>query len=97
MKPNKKGGKKNLPFGRRMLIFLAGVLAFVGLLAMIFCMLCPLVSPDKFVWLSFFGLAFWPILFFNVLMFVILLLLKSRKTVFISIISIALSLLGLQK
>lgn len=97
MKPNKKGGKKNLPFGRRMLIFLAGVLAFVGLLAMIFCMLCPLVSPDKFVWLSFFGLAFWPILFFNVLMFVILLLLKSRKTVFISIISIALSLPGLQK
>ena len=58
MKPNKKGGKKNLPFGRRMLIFLAGVLAFVGLLAMIFCMMCPLVSPDKFVWLSFFCLLY---------------------------------------
>ncbi|MGN0033353.1 MAG: endonuclease/exonuclease/phosphatase family protein [Candidatus Limimorpha sp.] len=93
----KQKGKKRLSFGRRLLIFLAGIFATLGLFGMILCVINPLIAPDKFVWFSFFGLAFWPLLIFNILMFVILFLLKSRRAVFISLIAIAVSIPGFKK
>lgn len=89
--------KRKLSFGRRLLIFFVGIFAFLGALSMTMCALSPFVSPETFVWASFFGLTFWPILIFNLLILIALVLLKSRKTLLISLFAIIIAVPGFKK
>lgn len=84
-------------FGRRMLIFLVSIFAVIGLLSMFLCAINPYISPDYFVWTSFFGLAYWPILFFNLLILLVLILLKSKKTWLYTIMALVIAIPGFLK
>lgn len=90
---NKKEGRG---FFGRLLVFLLGILAVVGLMAMGMSVLSTYVDPNKFVWFSFFGLAFWLVLLYNLVIFVLLLLLWSRK-VWISIIALLIAVPGVYR
>lgn len=77
MKKNEKNKKKRGILGWIFLILLI-VLAFAGLIAMLMSVVCSFVNPERFVWLSFFGLTYWMILFFNLAVLLLLLLMRSR-------------------
>ena len=87
--------KKRHWFGRRMLTLIATIGASIGLFCMILCAINPLISPDSFVFTSFFGLTFWPILFFNILVLIALLVLKTRWQLIIPVVAIILAIPGL--
>lgn len=91
----KEGKKKRGIFGR-IIVFLLAILAFVGLLAMTMSVLSSHVNPQKFVWLSFFGLGFWVIFLYNVGILALLLLMWSRKA-WISIIALMIAVPGVVK
>ena len=72
------------------------VLAIIGVIAMAMSVICPYVNPQRFVWLTFFGLAFWEIFLFNLLIFILLLLMWSRK-VWIAVLALVISIPGISK
>ncbi|MBP9993328.1 MAG: endonuclease/exonuclease/phosphatase family protein [bacterium] len=94
-------GKKEIgekkPFFRRLLIFFVAVFAFIALIATALCAISPHVSPDAFVWTSYFGLAFWLILFADVLLFVTLIFLKARKSLMISLLAFVVAMPGFMR
>lgn len=76
------------------------IIGVCGLAALFFsflCALCPFINPSKFVWTAFFGLGFWMIFFANILILIILILLRSRRTLFIPIIALLFSIPGFIK
>ena len=89
--------EKKQSFGRRSLIFFAGILAVIGLLSMFLCAINPFISPNSFVLTSYFGLAFWPILFYNILILLVLILLKSKKTWQYSLLALIIAVPGFMK
>jgi endonuclease/exonuclease/phosphatase (EEP) superfamily protein YafD len=94
MKSEKNVNNKKRGIIGRIIVFLLAILAFIGLIAMILSLLSSHVSPEKFVWLSFFGLAFWAILLYNIVIFVLLLLMWSRK-VWIAVIALLIAVPGI--
>ena len=88
---------KKRSFLNRTLIFVISVLAVFGLICMLFCAICPLISPNVFVLTSYFGLAFWPILFFNLLILFVLIYLKAKKALIISLVAIILAIPGFKR
>ena len=89
--------KQKQSFGRRVLIFLVGIFAVIGLLSMFLCAINPYISPNSFVWTSYFGLSFWPILFFNLLILLVLILLKSKKTWLYPVLALVIAVPGFLK
>lgn len=85
---------KKKSFGRRMLIFFVGIFAVIGLLCMLLCVINPVISPNAFVITSFFGLAFWPIFVFNVMLLLAFIVLKSRKTLLLSVLALVIAIPG---
>ena len=83
-------------FFGKMIVFLLAILAVVGLVAMALSILCPYVNPNRFPWITYFGLAFWLIFIFNVLIFLLLLLMWSRKA-WIAVVALVVSIPGLNK
>lgn len=81
-------------FLNKLSIFFIAIFAFIAMIAMMLCAICPLVPPNIFVWVSFFGLAFWPILFANIAFLLIFLFLKARKSLFISFLAIIFAVPG---
>ena len=88
---------KKKPFLNRLVIFFVAIFAFIAMISMLLCAVNPLVDPNFFVWTSFFGLAFWPILLANILLFVILILLKARKSLYISLLALVLTVPGFMR
>ena len=88
---------KKRSFLNRTLLFLISALAIFGMICMLFCAICPLISPDDFVLTSYFGLAFWPILFFNLLILFVLIYLKAKKALIISLVAIILAIPGFKR
>lgn len=86
--------EKKSSFGRRLLIFFISVFAVFGLLSMILCVINPLISPNRFVLTSYFGLAFWPIFIFNLLMLLFLIFLKAKKAFLYPILALVVSIPG---
>lgn len=85
---------KKMSFGRRMLIFFVGILAFIGLFSAILCAVNPLISPNFFVVSSYFGLGFWVIILFNLFIFIVLIILKAKKIKFVPILSLIIAVPG---
>lgn len=88
-----KGKKERGFFGKLVVGFLT-LLAWIGLLAMGMSVLSGFISPVKFVWASFFGLAFWEILLFNVIVLVLLLMMWSRKA-WVAILALLIAVPGI--
>ena len=88
---------KKRSFWIRLMLFFVGIFAIIGLCSMLLCVLNPMISPNKFVYSSFFGLAFWPIFFFNLLIIFLLLILKSKKTLLFTFLALILTLPGFLK
>lgn len=88
---------KKMSFFRRLLIFFVAIFAFIALIASVLCAVNPLVSPNFFVWTSFFGLAFWPILFADVAIFLLLIFLKARKSLMISVLALLVAVPGFMR
>ncbi|MBR4391825.1 MAG: endonuclease/exonuclease/phosphatase family protein [Bacteroidales bacterium] len=82
-------------FGR-LIVGLLTLLAWVGVLAMVLSVMSSYISPEKFVWASFFGLAFWEIVLFNVVILVLLLMMWSRR-VWVAVLALLISIPGLLK
>ncbi|MBP5642808.1 MAG: endonuclease/exonuclease/phosphatase family protein [Bacteroidales bacterium] len=97
MAEKEKKKEKRHSFGRRVLIFLVGIFAVVGLLSMFLCAINPILSPNYFVLTSYFGVAFWPIFFFNLLILLILILLKARKAILYPLLALILAIPGFLK
>lgn len=95
MGKNEAGSKQ--PFFRRLLIFFVAVFAFIASIATALCAVSPYVSPDVFVWTSYFGLAFWPILFADVAIFLFLIFLKARKSLMISLLALVIAVPGFMR
>lgn len=89
--------EKKHSFGRRLLIFLVGIFAVLGLLSMFLCAINPMISPNYFVLTSYFGVAFWPICFFNLLILIVLIILKARKAILYPILALILAIPGFLK
>lgn len=96
MNKNNSVAKKK-PFLNRLIIFFVAVFAFIAMISMLLCVINPLVDPNFFVWTSFFGLAFWPILMANILLFIILVLLKARKSLYISLLAFIFAVPGFMR
>ena len=90
-----KKGKKS--FGRRMLIFFVGIFAVIGLFSSFLCAINPIISPNYFVFTSYFGVAFWPIFLANLLILFILIVLKARKALLYPFLALAISIPGFLK
>lgn len=90
----KEIGSKKQPFLKRVLIFFIAIFAFIAMISMLLCAINPLVSPELFVWTSFFGLAFWPIFFVNIAFLVVFIFLKARKSLCISFLAIIIAVPG---
>jgi len=88
-------GKKS--FLRRLLIFFVDILAVIALIATILCAISPYVSPNFWVWTSFFGLAFWPILFVDIILSLVFLLLKAPKSLIASFLAVVISVPGFMR
>ena len=88
--------EKKRGFFGKLLVFILALLAFVGLVAMALSVLNPYIDPQRFIWISLFGLAFWVILFYNVLILILLLLLRSKKA-WISVIALLIAVPGFGK
>lgn len=86
-----------MSFFRRLLIFFVAIFAFIALVATALCAISPYVSPDAFVWTSYFGLAFWLILFADVFLFAILIFLKARKSLMISLLAFVIAVPGFMR
>ena len=80
----------------KLLVFVLGILAFIGLIAMVLSVVNPYLDPKRFVWTSFFGLGFWVVFIFNVLIFIALLLLWSRMA-WISVVALLVAIPGISK
>ena len=89
-----KGTPQKKSFGRRVLIFLVGIFAIIGLLSMILCAINPIISPKSFVFTSYFGVSFWFILFFNLLILIVLILLKAKKIILVPLFSLIIAVPG---
>ena len=87
-------GKKERGFFGKLVVGLLTLLAWIGLLAMGMSVLSGFISPVKFVWASFFGLAFWEILLFNVIVLVLLLMMWSRKA-WVAILALLIAVPGI--
>lgn len=87
-----KGKKRS--FGRRMLIFLVGIFAVIGLLSSFLCAINPMISPNHFVITSYFGVSFWPIFLFNLLILMALIVLKARKAILYPFLALAIAIPG---
>ena len=85
---------KKKSFGRRMLIFLVGIFAVIGLLSQFLCAINPMISPNYFVITSYFGVAFWPIFIANLLILLILILLKARKALLYPLLALVIAIPG---
>lgn len=85
---------KKKSFGRRMLIFLVGIFAVIGLLSQFLCAINPMISPNFFVVTSYFGVSFWPIFLANLLILLVLILLKARKALFYPILALLIAIPG---
>ena len=88
---------KKKSFGRRMLIFLVGIFAVIGLLSSFLCAINPMISPNYFVLTSYFGVSFWPILLFNLLILLVLIVLKARKALLYPFLALAIAIPGFLK
>ena len=88
--------RKERGFFGKVIVFLLAVFAVIGLVAMSLSILCPYINPNRFPWITYFGLAFWEIFIFNVVIFLFLLLMWSRK-VWIAVIALMISIPGLSK
>lgn len=88
---------KKMSFFRRLLIFFVAIFAFVAFVATALCAVSPYISPDAFVWTSYFGLAFWVILFADVLLFALLLFMKARKSLMISCLALVVAVPGFMR
>lgn len=88
--------EKERGFFGKLVVFVLALLAFVGLVTMALSVLNPYIDPQRFIWISLFGLAFWVILFYNVLILMLLLLLKSRKA-WISVLALLIAVPGFGK
>lgn len=78
MKDNNKDKKRKRSIVGWIIVILLAFLALVGFFAMSLSVTCSYFSPEKYVWLSFFGLTFWIILFFNLAVLLLLLIMRSR-------------------
>ena len=94
METNGNNQVRKRSFWARLLIFLVGIFAFIGLISAILCAINPLISPNFFVFSSFFGLAFWIILFYNLFILLVLLVLKAKKIKLFPIISLIIAVTG---
>lgn len=83
-------------FFGRLLVFTLSLLSVIGLVCIVLSVINPYISPKRFIWTSFFGLAFWEIFFFNVLVGLSLLFLWSKR-VWIALLSLAIAIPGLNK
>ena len=86
--------EKKRSFGRRMLIFLVGIFAVIGLLSSFLCAINPMISPNHFIVTSYFGVSFWLIFFFNLLILLVLIALKARKALLYPFLAIAIAIPG---
>lgn len=96
-KTEKKDKKGKKSFGRRMLIFFVGIFAVVGLFSSFLCAINPIISPNYFVFTSYFGVAFWPIFIANLLILFILIVLKARKALLYPFLALTIAIPGFLK
>lgn len=94
MEEDNRDRKHKRGFFGRLLVGLLTILAWIGVIAMALSVLSGYISPSRFVWASFFGLAFWEILAFNIIVFLLLLLLWSRRT-WVAILALAIAVPGI--
>lgn len=80
----------------KIVVALLTLLALVGLAAMTMSVISCFISPKRFVWASFFGLAFWEIFFYNCFVLLLLVLMWSKKA-WISVIALLIAIPGLGK
>lgn len=90
------GKKKDRGVLGKVIVFLLAILSVIGLIAMSLSVISPYFDPHQYSWMPFFGLAFWEIFIANVLIFVLLLVLWSR-TVWIVVVTLAVSTPGIIK
>lgn len=88
---------KKKSFGKRMLLFLVGIFAIIGLISAFLCAINPLISPNFFVFSSFFGLGFWVILFYNLFILLVLIILKAKRIKLVTIVSLIIAVPGFMK
>ena len=88
---------KKQSFGRRVLIFLVGIFAVIGLLSQFLCAVNPIISPNYFIVTSYFGVSFWPIFLFNLLILLILVVLKARKALLYPFLALVIAVPGFLK
>lgn len=94
---SKNSVEKKKPFLNKVVIFIVAIFAFIAMISMLLCAINPLINPNFFVWTSFFGLAFWPILIANILIFIVFILLKAKKSLFISLLALIFAVPGFMR
>lgn len=87
---NIKKGKRS--FGNRLLVFFVSILAIAGFICMFLCVISPFISPNFWVFTSYFGLAFWFILGFNLLILICLIFLKAKKWILLPLIALIIAI-----